>query len=480
MSIWSLKPKTMGIICGTFVLRSAWKLSKDEPDVYWTLRDPPLGIEPVEKPGDVIVPNKKSSVHMIHHEQTQMDDIGKRRVIAFVGGLDLTFGRWDTPSHTLYRTLNNEHKSDYLHGWLLDKTYGPREPWHDIHGKFEGPIARDIMTNFEQRWRKQGKTHLPHFLTKEFISVKEEEINTPDAWTCRLCRSIDPFSADIPIKENGIQKAYITAIRSAKRFIYMENQYFMGSAEHWLTDRNVKCLNLIPYEIADRIATSIYNDKPVVAYILLPLYPEGYPASAPIQEQLRWQWNTMCMMYDHISSTLREKPASFTGSRDPGDYLIFLCVGQRERAEHSTAERNDPKVGSKEYVLSLSRRVPIYVHSKLMIVDDEYIILGSANINERSMAGDRDSEICVEAWQSFAKDVEMPRGGVHKFRMSVWAEHTNESVTEHLFPNSPQCVSRVFIPFPLSFYNHLIFFLTLFRYEDLVNITGIFLPVQML
>ena len=32
-------------------------------------------------------------------------------------------------------------------------------------------------------------------------------------------------------------------------------------------------------------------------------------------------------------------------------------------------------------------RFPIFVHSKMMIVDDSYIIVGSANINQRSMAG---------------------------------------------------------------------------------------------
>ena len=35
----------------------------------------------------------------------------------------------------------------------------------------------------------------------------------------------------------------------------------------------------------------------------------------------------------------------------------------------------------------------IYVHSKLMIVDDLHVICGSANINDRSMLGKRDSEV---------------------------------------------------------------------------------------
>ncbi len=44
--------------------------------------------------------------------------------------------------------------------------------------------------------------------------------------------------------------------------------------------------------------------------------------------------------------------------------------------------------------LGVSRH-PIYVHSKLMIVDDDYVILGSANINQRSLSGSRWPEILV-------------------------------------------------------------------------------------
>lgn len=42
----------------------------------------------------------------------------------------------------------------------------------------------------------------------------------------------------------------------------------------------------------------------------------------------------------------------------------------------------------------------IYVHSKGMIVDDEYVLLGSANINQRSLEGTRDTEIAMGAYQS--------------------------------------------------------------------------------
>ena len=47
----------------------------------------------------------------------------------------------------------------------------------------------------------------------------------------------------------------------------------------------------------------------------------------------------------------------------------------------------------------LSCRQMIYVHSKMIIIDDAYIIVGSANINERSMSGTRDTEMAVGCWQ---------------------------------------------------------------------------------
>ena len=37
----------------------------------------------------------------------------------------------------------------------------------------------------------------------------------------------------------------------------------------------------------------------------------------------------------------------------------------------------------------------IYIHSKLIIIDDKIVIMGSANINDRSLLGNRDSELAV-------------------------------------------------------------------------------------
>ncbi|WP_246761194.1 phospholipase D-like domain-containing protein [Ralstonia solanacearum] len=72
----------------------------------------------------------------------------------------------------------------------------------------------------------------------------------------------------------------------------------------------------------------------------------------------------------------------------------------------------------------------IYVHSKLLIADDRTVVLGSANINDRSQMGDRDSELAVimhdDAPVSVPLDGKhMQRVGAsaHNLRKALWRKH---------------------------------------------------------
>jgi len=58
-------------------------------------------------------------------------------LVSFVGGLDLTGGRWDTPCHELYSTLLDEHLGDFRNSnaKTVPPEQGPRQPWHDIHSR---------------------------------------------------------------------------------------------------------------------------------------------------------------------------------------------------------------------------------------------------------------------------------------------------------------------------------------------------------
>jgi len=112
------------------------------------------------------------------------------------------------------------------------------------------------------------------------------------------------------------------------------------------------------------------------------------------------------MLYRKIGTALK----THKSDAHPLDYLSFYCLANRESG--------DPQAGPAP--AAQTRRFPIYVHSKLMIVDDEYVILGSANINERSMSGNRDTEIAMGSYQP---NVTNHHGGVHAFRMQLWGEH---------------------------------------------------------
>lgn len=76
-------------------------------------------------------------------------------------------------------------------------------------------------------------------------------------------------------------------------------------------------------------------------------------------------------------------------------------------------------------------------------VDDEYILIGSANINQRSMDGGRDTEIAMGCYQPEFIGDKRSHGAVNAYRMSLWYEHTG--CLEEIFQeaHSVDCVRRM-------------------------------------
>ncbi|KAL6551357.1 Hydrolyzes glycerol-phospholipids at the terminal phosphodiesteric bond [Orobanche minor] len=316
-------------------------------------------------------------------------------------------------------TLDTAHHDDFhqpnFEGAAITKG-GPREPWHDIHSRLEGPVAWDVLFNFEQRWRKQGgKDILLNLRELQDIIIPPSPVTFADdeeTWNVQLFRSIDEGAAFgfpqtpeeaakaglVIGKENiidrSIQDAYIHAIRRAKNFIYIENQYFIGSSFGWnsedMKDEDIGALHLIPKELSLKIVSKIEAEERFTFYVVLPMWPEGIPESASVQAILDWQRRTMEMMYKDIILALQAN-----GIEDePRNYLTFFCLGNREVKRDGEYEPSEHPEPDTDYSRAQeSRRFMIYVHAKMMIVDDEYIIIGSANINQRSMDGAKDSEI---------------------------------------------------------------------------------------
>jgi phospholipase D1/2 len=78
----------------------------------------------------------------------------------------------------------------------------------------------------------------------------------------------------------------------------------------------------------------------------------------------------------------------------------------------------------------------------MMIVDDDVVQIGTANINQRSMDGCRDSEIMMTSWQPdhLATSKSIAKSDIHAFRMHIWASITGEMHEAFRNPSSPECV----------------------------------------
>ncbi|KAL9676437.1 hypothetical protein QQ045_004651 [Rhodiola kirilowii] len=434
------------------------------------------------------------STMFTHHQKSVVVDkevpgggFHNRMIVSFIGGIDLCDGRYDAQDHPLFRTLGTVHHDDFhqpnFTGSSVSKG-GPREPWHDIHCQLEGPVAWDVLYNFEQRWRKQvGNNYLLTRELNDFVPPTTPVMmpSDPETWNIQIFRSIDggavtglfdaiaqggnnASNSRTPVSpqdafalglasgkdstiDRGIQDAYINAIRRAKNFIYIENQYFLGSSYDWKSkDINISdigALHLIPKELSLKIMSKIEAGERFTVYIVIPMWPEGIPESASVQAILDWQRRTMEMMYTDINDALNRKNIYNTNLRE---YLSFFCLGNREAKKPGEPMPTEQPPPNSDYSRAQqSRRFMIYVHSKMMIVDDEYIVIGSANINQRSMDGGRDTEIAMGGFQPYhlSTATEPARGQIHCFRMSLWYEHLGMFLQDFRHPESLECIRIV-------------------------------------
>jgi hypothetical protein len=122
-------------------------------------------------------------------------------------------------------------------------------------------------------------------------SLPAPDTGQGSAASVQILRSIDGRSAQLdqgrpfpvlhykkgrPV-DASILSGYIHHIRRARHFLYLENQYFMGSSYMWAHDRAVGCSHTIPAEITAKICHKIRRQQSFSAYIVIPLHPEGPP-----------------------------------------------------------------------------------------------------------------------------------------------------------------------------------------------------------
>eukprot|EP00656_Telonema_subtile_P024579 TRINITY_DN2677_c0_g1_i10.p1 TRINITY_DN2677_c0_g1~~TRINITY_DN2677_c0_g1_i10.p1 ORF type:complete len:529 (-),score=62.16 TRINITY_DN2677_c0_g1_i10:61-1647(-) len=268
--------------------------------------------------------------------------------------------------------------------------------------------------------------------------------------------------------ENSVHQAYLHEIMNAEKFIYIENQFFISSTANPSIDTDgdgqIDCMesmtgafnhnigtDIIKNQVAEALACRIeqaiqiraqYEGNPGDSHqddgtfrvvIVIPNFPEGAVTDIAVQAVLHYTLMTL------------------VGVPVPEQELIYRKDSEDRRVVGSLITRVQAACGKHlgdesrwiEYITvnclrnhAVINGIPlmnqIYVHSKLMIVDDRTCICGSANINERSQLGPRDSEVCYRILPQHGKgDLQIKMNGephtassfAHSLRRSLWAEH---------------------------------------------------------
>ncbi len=210
-------------------------------------------------------------------------------------------------------------------------------------------------------------------MLKPMMTGQEELAN--GTCQCQVLRSASSWTIGLNMGseflENSIQHAYVELIQSSKKFIYIENQFFISSTA------GTPVYNEIAQALVLRIQKAYQLEENFRIMIFLPLLPafEGEiddSKSSVLRIQLHWLYQTIIRGQSSIINQLKQK-----GIEEPEKYIQFYSLRQHGKLNNKPATEL------------------IYIHSKLMIIDDNVVIMGSANINDRSMQGSRDSEIAV-------------------------------------------------------------------------------------
>ncbi|RQZ41702.1 hypothetical protein DIE16_03970 [Burkholderia sp. Bp9090] len=245
--------------------------------------------------------------------------------LAFVGGLDLTRERWDTPAHA----ADDPRRRD-----ARGMPYGP---FHDVQAMFDGDAAAAIGEQARTRWRNACGRPIAiraqrHLERDEDVDpwppgarVDVSHVRLGIAYTAPRHRDREPVRQVRALVED--------TIRAARRHLYIENQYFTAA--------------VVRETLSARLADPHGPDVTVVA----PRVQSGW-----LQEA------TMGVLRARLHDTLKsaDRFGRYRLLYPHVDGLGDACVN---------------------------------VHSKIEIVDDECIVIGSANLNNRSMV--LDTECCI-------------------------------------------------------------------------------------
>ena len=271
--------------------------------------------------------------------------------VAFCGGIDMTDTRWDTRAH-------RDEEPGRRHPFTR-RRYGP---WHDATMAVDEDAARAIGDLARTRWHAATRENLPvpprtdHDPWPDGLEPHFRDTEIAVARTRAACGTLEE------IRE--IEALFVDMIRSARRFVYVETQYFASRV------------------IAEAISARLDEPDPPEFVIVNPREASGWLDEAVMS---------------------------------PARYELMKGIGEKDRLGRFRIYYPVTEGGE-----------DIYVHAKIMIVDDRILRVGSANMNNRSMGLDSECDLLIDS----AGDKAVRRT-IAGLRCDLLAEHLG-SKPEHV------------------------------------------------
>lgn len=381
------------------------------------------------------------AVAATHHQKTVLVDYElPDSAIGFVMGHNMLDEYWDTDQHSaLNRSEADKPAPDG----------GPRgdTPRQDISSQVSGPILKHLHDNFAFAWRKETGEDL--LASRQAIKVGPQLQCTPGA-TRQLAQLVRTQPQD---GKRDIEKIYLKAVNNATQFIYIENQYFRwpplaeaikkAASDQTREGRDPGLHGNLHLFVITNASKDGVGPGSLNTHRMLESLGRGdtIPEITKLQriEQVRAQVDAQAptlpeLLEQEALITLTRLTDALGGGemsdkareaqRDTARNNEFRQIRLKEQIEaiENSTLVPEPRPGLKVHVCSLVAPdspagkpwMPVYIHSKLMIVNDVFTTHGSANINTRSMQVDSELNIAHE-WGSVTKAL----------RRRLWELHTD-------------------------------------------------------
>lgn len=387
------------------------------PEPVWIRDSEELPSYPAVKPGGVSVQTLRSAAgNMLRQEQAGRTTAGVN--------LDAlpnfsSIGVQANCKSAMLQAISSAQHFIYIENQFFQSSFGTEgELYEDV--PLSGPMSR-----------LRTADHLPRELV--------ERVNLRQALEQQNIWLLDWAEIDaIARNPSPVQQAFLEELRS------ITTLNVQGWLTHHLGREQNGIINNIGAALAERIGRAIDEGRPFHVYMVLPAHPEGALNVPNIMHQIHLTMQSLVFGEQSLVKRIQRRMAM----------RAYMERGaSREQAREILQRRgpdNRPIYEQQDwsrYLTLLNLRTwdelagrvvteQIYVHSKLLIADDRVAILGSANINDRSLLGPRDSELAVIVRDStpvsVALDGQCPQQvgkAVHELRVALWKKHFGLSQT---------------------------------------------------